>query len=240
LLVRRVASDIWANQNHHPRCARPPTGSPVWWLRIGTQIERIKPGHPQQNGRHARMHRTLKKETTCPPGVNSLQQQAKFDDFVEEFNRERPHEAVGMKCPADVYTPSVREYRGLPDLSYPFHDRDILVTSCGRICLHRKKINVSTVLAGQLLGIKEFDEGSWLVSFIDYDLGYIDLEQKSLQPLDNPYRVNASARPQTGEHARLDLRLEFVAELNSAEDWLLVTNKRDLFLQTRSGSARPW
>ena len=78
-------------------------------------------------------------------------------------------------------------YQGLPELEYPFHDRDVLVTACGRICMHRKKINISTVLAGQRLGIKEVDEGIWLVSFIDYDLGYIDLEQRTLQPIDNPF-----------------------------------------------------
>ena len=159
----------------------------VWWLRLGIQIERIKPGHPQQNGRHERLHLTLKKEATRPPGANSLQQQAKFDNFVSEFNRERPHEALNMKCPAEIYTPSLRPYRGLPNLTYPFHDREILVTACGRICLHRKKINVSVVLAGQTLGLKEVDEGIWLVSFMDYDLGYVDLEQKTLQPLDNPF-----------------------------------------------------
>ena len=67
---------------------------------------------------------------------------------------------------------SPRRYEGLPELSYPFHDRDILVTACGRICMHRKKINISTVLAGQRLGIKEVDEGIWLVTFMHYDLGY--------------------------------------------------------------------
>ena len=69
----------------------------------------------------------------------------------------------------------------------PLHDRDVLVTACGRICMHRKRINVSTVLAGQRLGIKEVDEGIWIVSFMSYDLGFIDLEQKTLQPLDNPF-----------------------------------------------------
>src|SRR5436853_1496403 len=78
----------------------------VWWLRLGIAIERIKPGNPQQNGRHERMHLTLKKEATRPPGMNSLQQQARFDDFVEEFNTERPHQALNMKCPAEIYTPS--------------------------------------------------------------------------------------------------------------------------------------
>lgn len=159
----------------------------VWWLRLGIAIERIKPGCPQQNGRHERMHLTLKKEATRPPGMNSLQQQAKFDAFIHEFNTERPHEALAMKCPAEVYTPSPRPYRGLPELAYPFHDRDILVTACGRICLHRKKINVSTALAGQTLGIKEIDDGIWLTSFMHYDLGYFDLEQKTLQPLNNPF-----------------------------------------------------
>lgn len=159
----------------------------VWWLRLGVEIERIKPGHPQQNGRHERMHLTLKKEATRPPGLNSLQQQARFDDFVQEFNDERPHEALAMKHPAEVYTPSSRPYHGLPELTYPMHDRDVLVTACGRICMHRKRINISTVLAGQRLGIKEVDEGIWLVSFMSYDLGFIDLEQKTLQPLDNPF-----------------------------------------------------
>jgi transposase InsO family protein len=164
----------------------------VWWLRLGIAIERIKPGHPHQNGRHERMHLTLKKETTRPPGMNSLQQQARFDAFVEEFNTERPHEALDMHCPAEVYTPSSRPYTGLPELDYPFHDRDILVTACGRICMHRKKINISTVLAGQRLGIKEVDDAIWLVSFMHYDLGYIDLEQRTLQTIDNPFGTRLS------------------------------------------------
>ena len=159
----------------------------VWWLRLGIAIERIKPGHPQQNGHHERMHLTLKKEATRPPGFNSLQQQARFDAFTREFNTERPHEALDMKCPAECYAASARPYVGLPELTYPFHDRDVVITACGRLCLHRKKINISVVLAGQKLGIKEVDEGIWLVSFMHYDLGYFDLEQKTLQPLDNPF-----------------------------------------------------
>jgi len=159
----------------------------VWWLRLGIAIERIRPGHPQQNGRHERMHLTLKKEATRPPGMNSLQQQARFDDLVREFNTERPHEALAMKTPAERYAASPRPYRGLPALTYPLHDRDVVVTACGRICMHRKRINISTVLAGQRVGIKEVDDGIWIVSFMHYDLGYIDLEQKTLQPLDNPF-----------------------------------------------------
>ena len=159
----------------------------VWWLRLGIEIERIKPGRPQQNGRHERMHLTLKQEATRPAGANFLQQQGKFDAFVSEFNHERPHEALDMNVPAQAYAASERPYAGIQELEYPLHDRDVVVTCCGRICLHRKKINISTVLAGQRLGIKEVDEGIWLVSFMHYDLGYIDLEQRTLQTLDNPF-----------------------------------------------------
>ena len=111
----------------------------VWWLRLGIAIERIKPGCPTQNGRHERMHRTLKQETTRPAGMNFIQQQERFDAFRNEFNTERPHEGIAMQCPADVYRPSAKPYSGLPEIEYPFHDKEILVTSCGRICMHRKK-----------------------------------------------------------------------------------------------------
>jgi transposase InsO family protein len=164
----------------------------VFWLRLGIAIERIKPGRPQQNGRHERMHLTLKNETTRPPGQNSLQQQARFDTFINEFNIERPHEALAMRRPAELYRSSRRPYRGIGELSYPLHDRDVVITHCGRLCLHRKKINISTVLAGQRLGIKEVDDGIWLVSFMHYDLGYIDLEQRTLQTIDNPFGTRLS------------------------------------------------
>jgi hypothetical protein len=94
--------------------------------------------------------------------------------------------------PGDLYQPSIRQYQGLPEIEYPFHDKDLLVTNCGRICMHRKKINISTVMAGQRLGIKEVDDGIWLVSFMRYDLGYIDLEQKTLQTIDNPFGTRLS------------------------------------------------
>jgi hypothetical protein len=93
-------------------------------------------------------------------GANILQQQAKFDDFIEEFNQQRPHEALGMKCPAELYIPSPRPYHGLPEPHYPFHDRTVTVSTCGRLCLYRKKINLSTSLAGQAVGVKEVDHGN--------------------------------------------------------------------------------
>ena len=135
------------------------------------------------------MHLTLKKEATRPAKSNFLQQQARFDEFVNEFNFERPHEALEMKTPSEVYVPATRTYNGITELCYPFRDRTVLVTSCGRICLHRKKINVSHVMAGQTLGIKEVEENIWLVSFMNFDLGYIDLDEKKLQPLENPFAL---------------------------------------------------
>jgi len=159
----------------------------VWWLRLGIAIERIKPGNPQQNGRHERMHLTLKLETTKPAARNFLQQQAKFDDFIECYNNERPHQALDMQFPAQRYRPSSRPYRGLPDIDYPFHDRAVTVTTCGRICFNRQKINLSQVFAGQIVGIKQTDDRIWLVSFMDYDLGYFDDETCRLEPLANPF-----------------------------------------------------
>ena len=127
---------------------------------------------------------------TCrhsPPGMNSLQQQARFDDFLHEFNAERPHQALAMNVPAEVYVgfntalmtgaetplpvsrPRHPRHRLRPDLSAPQEDQ------------------FKYLLAGQALGIKEVDDGIWLVSFMHYDLGYIDLEEKTLQPLNNPF-----------------------------------------------------
>jgi putative transposase len=164
----------------------------VWWLRLGIQIERSKPGHPQDNGRHERMHLTLKKEATKPASANVLQQQARFDAFLDQFNRERPHQALGMKVPADVYTRSSRVYRGLEELTYPFHDAIFTVTQCGRICFKGRKVNLSHVFAGQNGGVTQVGERVWLVTFMRYDLGYFDDETCRLEPIDNPFAPNLS------------------------------------------------
>jgi len=100
--------------------------------------------------------------------------------WIKEFR-------AGAEVPAEAYAPSPRPYRGLPEISYPLHDREVFVTACERICMHRKRVDISTVLAGQRVGIKEVDEGIWIVSFMHDDLGFIDLEQKTLQPRDNPF-----------------------------------------------------
>jgi transposase InsO family protein len=98
-----------------------------------------------------------------------------------------PNGLFNLSKLSEVYTASVRPYNGIPDPYYPFHDKTVVVTNCGRLCFYRKKINLSSSLAGQAVGIKEVDDGIWLVSFMNYDLGYVDLEEKTLQPLENPF-----------------------------------------------------
>lgn len=160
----------------------------VWWLRLGISIERIKPGRPQQNGRHERMHLTLKKEATRPHSYNFLQQQARFDDFIEVYNNERPHQALGGKYPGEVYTPSAREFLPPQIPEYPFHDRTIRVTQCGRLCVGRRKISLSNVFGGQYVGIREVADQVWLVSFMDYDLGFFDQVEDRVEPVGhNPF-----------------------------------------------------
>ena len=161
----------------------------IWWLRLGIDIERIKPGHPEQNGRHERMHRTLKKEATRPASFNFLQQQSRFDEFIGVYNNERPHQALNGKYPGDVYTPSVRTYRPPDEPEYPYHDRTVRVTTCGRICIGNRKISLSCVFAGQSLGIREVADNIWLVSFMGYDLGFFDEDVGRVEPAENPFLV---------------------------------------------------
>ena len=161
----------------------------VWWLRLGISIERIKPGNPQQNGRHERMHLTLKKETTRPPSYNFLQQQDRFDGFVREYNEERPHEALAMKYPAELYFPSAKQYTLPDEPEYPYHDRAIRVTRCGRICIGKRKINLSQAFASQVVGIREVSDKIWLVSFMSYDLGFFDEDEHRVEPADNPFKA---------------------------------------------------
>ena len=159
----------------------------VWWLRLGIKIQRIKPGHPQHNGRHERMHLTLKQETTRPAAFNFLQQQQRFDDFIGVYNNQRPHQALGGAYPGDVYTPSPRAYEPPEDPQYPYHDRTVRVTRCGRICIGARKINFSVVFAGQLVGVRQVDDRLWQVSFLEYDLGYFDNEQNRVEPGPDPF-----------------------------------------------------
>ena len=133
------------------------------------------------------MHLTLKREATKPASFNFLQQQERFDDFIEVYNNERPHQALKGAYPGDLYTPSARVYAPPPEPDYPFHDRTVRVTRCGRICIGKRKINLSTVFAGQVLGLTEVDDQIWLVTFMTYDLGFFDQDEDRVEPGPNPF-----------------------------------------------------
>src|ERR1051326_4561257 len=111
----------------------------------------------------------------------------RFATFVRRYNHERPHQALDMATPASRYHGSARAYGTLEHLEYPFHDWTAVVTRCGRICYQRRKINLSQVFAGQKVGVKQTAEHIWLVSFMDYDLGYFDDETCRLEAIDDPF-----------------------------------------------------
>ena len=117
---------------------------------------------------------------------NFLQQQERFDEFIAVYNNERPHQALDGAYPGDLYTPSARVYEPPAPPDYPFHDRAIRVTACGRICIGRRKINLSTAFAGQTVGIREVEDQVWLVSFLDPVNTLIGSEWR---PLLNAYRT---------------------------------------------------
>jgi transposase len=104
-----------------------------------------------------------KKEATRPGSFNFLQQRSRFDEFIEVYNHQRPHAAIGMRYPGEIYTPSPRPSRDSELPQYPFHDRSVCVTRCGRTCIGKRKINPSQVFSGQLVGIREVEEKIWLV-----------------------------------------------------------------------------
>lgn len=157
----------------------------AWWLRLGIRHERIEPGHPEQNGQHERMHRTLKAETARPARANVLQQQDRFDEFREEFNEKRPHEAIDMKRPAEVYSVSDRRLPDpLPELDYPLHDDVLVVSRAGHIRLPRgRQVFLAHALAGHSVGLREQLDGRWLVTFTNLDLGTYDAGLGSFEPL---------------------------------------------------------
>lgn len=156
----------------------------AWLMRLGIRHERIEPGKPQQNGRHERIHLTLKQETTRPAAANMLLQQQRFDEFVAQYNDERPHEALAMKPPASAYKTSQRRLPvTLPAVSYPLHDVIKRVSQGGHVRLEKRDIFVSKALRGQPIGLRQLDSPTWLLSFMDLDLAYLDLDQRSVVPI---------------------------------------------------------
>jgi len=145
------------------------------WVKMGIGLERIYPGKPQQNGRHERMHRTLKAETCKPPAETATQQQRRFDAFVREYNLERPHEALGQRSPAELYRASPREFcERLEVPCYGPHEQVRRVRSNGEVKWRGELIYISEALIGEAVGISERYDGHWLVSFADVPLVLID------------------------------------------------------------------
>ena len=168
----------------------------VFWLRLGITLERIRPAHPEENGRHERMHRTLKFETARPARGNLLQQQERFDEFVEEFNTLRPHEGLDMKRPADVYMPSVRQYPNrLPAPPYLTFDDVIRVNRGGQIYIPGVgQVVLGAALAGEQIGVREERDGRWLVNFCGIDLGHAGPGRRTFTPTtsSSPPEVSAT------------------------------------------------
>jgi transposase InsO family protein len=148
----------------------------VWWIRLGIRPERIMPGRPDQNGRHERMHSTLKAETAKPPRSSFRAQQLAFDRFRAEYNGERPHEALGQQTPATLYRPSTRLYpRVLPEIIYPAHFETRVTYPNGVISFEASQWYVSDCLAGERVGLEEGENHCWRVYFSSMPIGMIDL-----------------------------------------------------------------
>jgi putative transposase len=144
----------------------------AWWVRLGILPEFIEPGKPQQNGRHERMHRTLKAETSRPPAANLAAQQRKFNMFRQEFNQQRPHEALDLETPAACYTPSPRKMPNpIPPLEYPDRFEVRYVSANGGIRWQKHWVNVSIVCVGDYVGLEEIDDRVWNVYFGPLKLG---------------------------------------------------------------------
>lgn len=133
-----------------------------------------RPAHPQDNGRHERMHRDLKAETTRPPAANRASQQRSFDAFVERYNADRPHEALDMRRPLHVFKPSPRPYRSPRPPEYPAYFETRKVTSIGQIRLRNRQIFVSSALAGHTIGLQPTDEHLYTVHFYHFVIGKVD------------------------------------------------------------------
>jgi putative transposase len=168
----------------------------VWWMKLGIIHQRIAPGKPQQNGRHERMHRTLKAETTRPPAQNMQRQQERFVAFCQEYNQARPHEALGMQTPSSIWTPSKRAMpERLSPPEYPGHMEVRSVRNKGEIKFLGHSVFVSEVLAGEYVALEEIEDGIWSLNFCNSLLGRIDQRDIKLVPI----RKQTAARGNEGK-----------------------------------------
>ena len=151
------------------------TGLTVWWIKLGIVPEHISPGKPQQNGRHERMHRTLKQETAAPPASRRSVQQERFDRFRQEYNEQRPHEALGQKTPATYYLSSLRLYPDrLREVEYPADWEVRRVSPAGQVRWKGAYVFVAHALEGEPVGLEPVEEGGWRVWFSFYEVGTLN------------------------------------------------------------------
>lgn len=156
----------------------------VWWVKLGIRPVLIQPGHPEQNGSHERMHRTLKAETARPPAANAVGQQRAFDRFRREYNHHRPHEGIGLVPPGELYSSSPRPYpRRLPKVNYPGHFEIRRVRGKGDIRFQGHRLFLSDVLKREPVGLEEVDDGLWSVYFGALLLGRYDEREVNFEAL---------------------------------------------------------
>jgi putative transposase len=155
----------------------------VWWIKLGITPERIRPGKPGENGRHERMHRTLKAEGCVPPAPTLRAQQAAFDHFRQEYNTLRPHEALGQRPPAALYTPASRPFPDrLPELTYRTADAVRWVRPNGAIRWHQAELYLTPTLSGEPVGLSQVGDGLWQVAFGPLVLGTFHEHDPTLRP----------------------------------------------------------
>jgi putative transposase len=156
----------------------------VWWIRLGIGLERIAPGHPEQNGSHEQFHSVLKVDTARPPAATAAAQQQRFVRFCAEYNHDRPHEALRDETPASCYTPSRRSLpTRLPPLDYPGHMEVRLVGSNGCVSWNGTPLFLATPLVGEYVAFEEVDDGLWTVRFATVALARYDERQRRLHPI---------------------------------------------------------
>jgi transposase InsO family protein len=156
----------------------------LYWMKLGIRPERIKPGHPEQNGRHERMHRTLKAETAKPPAANRRAQQKAFDRFRQQFNEERPHEALEQKTPASCYHCSPRPYPDrLPEPEYDTNLKPKRVYPDGTFFWKGTQIFISKCLGGEFIGMEQTDDRYWDVHFATFPLARFDSHKLVMHPM---------------------------------------------------------
>ena len=160
----------------------------VWWIKLGIIPERIRPGHPEENGRHERMHRTLKEATASPPRSSLRTQQKSFDEFIEEYNEVRPHEALGQNPPASFYRPSNRSYpERVEEPEYASGVATRRVRTNGEIKWKGHKIFLSQALVGEPVGFQQISERTWAIYFGLLQIGLLD--ESTMKTVKTPVNV---------------------------------------------------